>query len=293
MIEPKEKKIALVTGSSSGLGRHIAKILCQKGLYVYAVARRSGNLLELKRECLNEHAKGVIHPVSGDLSDKIFRANLIKLIMKKEGHIDYLFNNAGFGRSIRFEKQSSEEIRNMFDVNVIAYQHLSRLVLPHMKARNSGRLIHTGSVVAFTPLPYFTTYNSTKSAVYGFNRSLRYELNGSKVTSTVVLPARMKTGFAESAYDCYKKFGKKACVENFNKIAGDPYVVARVVVAEMDKGNEVVLPTFKARMWFFMRYFGWVVDFVVKNVLGPKELKHLEMVEMDEKYIKDGKRVSR
>ena len=273
------RKIALVTGSSSGLGRHIAKLLCKKGLHVYVIARRKENLIELKNECLDEHLTGTIHVVSGDLSDKSFRKKLINFIVKKEGQIDYLFNNAGFGKSVRFEKQSDEDIKSMFEVNVVAYQHLSSLVLPYMKQRNKGRLIHTGSVVAFTPLPYFTTYNSTKSALYGFNRSLRYELKSSNVTSTILLPARMKTGFAESAYDCYKKYGKTMCVNNFNKLAGDPYIVAKAIVSKMDEGKEFVLPTFKAKMWYLLRHFERTVDFIMKNILVPKELGHVDEME--------------
>jgi short-subunit dehydrogenase len=147
-----------------------------------------------------------------------------------------------------------------------------------MKKRNSGRIINTGSVVAFTPLPYFTIYNATKSAVYALNRSLRYELKGSGVSSTVVLPARMKTGFAERAYDCYMKNGKKLSVEKFNKIAGSPRQVAEVVVKNMDKGKEVITPTAKAGVWYSMRYLGWIVDLIMKNVLGPKEAESLMKV---------------
>jgi len=284
------KGVALVTGSSSGLGRHLAKLLCKKGLKVYVTARRKDELLILKKECSDEKLSGEIHVVPGDLSDKKFRSSLIALIIKNQKKIDYLFNNAGFGRSIIFEEQNSDDIKNMFEVNVVAYQHLARLVIPHMKKAGSGRLIHTGSVVAFTPLPYFTTYNSTKSAIYGFNRSLRYELRGSKVKTTVVLPARMKTGFAGSAFDCYQKYGKEMCVKNFNKIAGDPLVVAKSIIRNMDKGNEVITPTFKAKIWYFTRYFGWIVDLIMKNILGPKELKHLEENKLTEEYKKGGEK---
>jgi hypothetical protein len=153
-----------------------------------------------------------------------------------------------------------------------------------MIKRNSGRIINIGSVVAFTPLPYFTIYNSTKSAIYSFNRSLRYELKNSKVSSTVVLPARMKTGFAEKAYDCYMVDGKKVCVERFNKSAGSPIGVAKNIIKKLDSGKEVITPTIKSKLWYFMRYFGFVVDFSMKNILGPKELEHLNKVKIEGRY---------
>ena len=274
--------ISLVTGASSGLGRVLAELLCEKGHRVYVVARRKNLLEELKKQCKN--LKGEITIISGDLSEGSFRKKLVSQILKKEKKIDYLFNNAGFGRAIFFEKQNKKEIEDMFKVNIIAYEHLSGLVLPSMKKLNSGRIINIGSVVAFTPLPYFTTYNSTKSAVYGFNRSLIYELKDFKITSTIVLPARMKTGFADNAYSCYKEKGRNMCIEEFNKIAESPYVVAKNIIKNMDKGKEVITPTLRAKVWYLTRYFGFAVDFVMKYILGPKERKHLEQAILKEDY---------
>jgi|TARA_B100002003_G_C14109199_1_gene533491 short-subunit dehydrogenase len=280
----KEMVISVVTGASSGLGKGLAELLCEKGHKVYVTARRKNLLEQLKKDC--EKFEGEIVIISGDLSDSNFREKLISEILKANKKIDYLFNNAGFGKAILFEKQEADEIENMFKVNIAAYVHLTRLVLPSMKKTNKGRIIHTGSVVTFTPLPYFSVYNSTKSAVYGFNRSLRYELVNSNVTTTVVLPSRMKTGFAKVAFDCYEENGKKICVEKFNKIAGSPYVVAKNIVRKMDKGKEVITPTFKAKIWYFTRYLGFVVDFFMKYSLGPKQLKHLEEAELKEEYKK-------
>jgi hypothetical protein len=285
------KEVSLVTGSSSGLGKSIARLLCKKGLKVYVTARRKDELLKLKKECSELKFPGEIHVVPGDLSDSKFRISLINLILKKEKKLDYLVNNAGFGRAIQLEKMSDNEIGNMFEVNVVAYVHLTNLVLKGMKERNSGRIINVGSVVAFTPLPYFTAYNASKSAIYGFNRSLRYELKGSNVTSTVILPARMKTGFAEKAYDCYMKDGKKICVERFNKVAGDPLIVAKQIVKKINSGKEVITPTLKSKIWYLTRYFGWIVDLSMKNILGPKEKMHLEKVKISEEY-KESKRQS-
>ncbi len=272
-------KVSLVTGASSGLGRNIAKFLCKKEHIIYVVGRREEKLLELKKECVGNPGK--IKIIVGDLEKKDFRKKLIEFILKKEGQIDYLINNAGFGKGILFEKQEVGEIQKMFNVNVVAYAHLTNLVLKSMKKGNQGRIIHIGSVVTFTPLPYFTIYNATKAAIYTFNRSLRYELKGTKITSTVVLPARMKTGFADMAYDCYEKEGKRNCVERFNKIAGNSEIVAKNIVRNLDSGKEVITPTFKSKLWYFMRYFGFIVDFAMKNIVGPKERKHLEMIKMN------------
>lgn len=264
----------MVSGASSGLGRVLAELLCEKGYLVYVTARRRNMLESLKKQC--EKLPGEIIPIPGDISIAEFRNKLVGQILKKEGKIDFLFNNAGFARAVMLEDESAEDIQKMFEVNVIAYQHLSSLVLKSMKAKNKGRIINIGSVVAFTPLPYFTTYNSTKAAVYSFNRALRYELKGTKVTSTVVLPARMNTGFADNAYTCYKEKGRDVCVREFNKMAGSPYIVARKIIKRMDSGNEVILPNLLSFIWYTMRYFAFAIDFAMKNFLGPKELARIE-----------------
>ena len=279
--------MSLVTGDSSGLGRDVASLLCKKGLVVYVVARSEDKLLALQKECSG--SEGKIRVLPGDLTDSEFRKSLVSAILKEEGKIDYLINNAGFGRAIKFEEMRDDDVSQMVELNLGAYEHLSKLVLVSMKKANSGKIINVGSVVAFTPLPYFTVYNSTKAGVYSFNRSLRYELKGSKVGSKVVLPARMKTGFADKAYDCYIKDGKKMCVEMFNKVAGSSMKVAEAIVRKLDSNAEVITPTLKAKLWYFTRYVAWIVDFFMKNVLGPKELKHLEMAEISEDY-KEGKK---
>ena len=270
------KTVTLVTGASSGLGKILAMLLCGEGHIVYVIARRGNLLKQLKNEC--QKFSGKIMPISGDLSDMNFRTKLISTIIAKEKQIDFLFNNAAFGRSTQFEKQDSQEIQNMLNLNVVAVTHLTNLVLGQMKKQNHGHIIHTGSIVAITPLPYFTLYNTTKSAVYMFNRSLRYELKNTNVTSTIILPARMKTGFAKVAYDCYEENGRLICVDRFNKTAGDPTIVARNIIKKMHKGKEVITPTMRAKVLYFMRYFAWFIDLINKNVMGPKELKHIQMM---------------
>ncbi|MAE49934.1 hypothetical protein CMI48_03845 [Candidatus Pacearchaeota archaeon] len=261
------KEVCVVTGASSGLGKELAEVLCARGYSVWITARRKQELLALKKRCL--HFRGEMHVIAGDLTDASFREKLIRTVLRKEGQIDFLFNNAGMGRATRFEDQSVEGLRMMTELNVVAGQHLSALALPAMLRRGKGRLIQIGSVVAFTPLPYFTTYNATKAAVYTFNRSLRYELVDSPVSSTVVLPARMSTGFAEKAYE------QGHAVEKFNRGGVGPRRVAEAIVRQMDSGREVITPTWKAWLWYTMRYFGFFVDFVMKRVLGPKEREKL------------------
>lgn len=261
------KEVCIVTGASSGLGRELSIQLCEKGKKVYAVARSKDKLLALKKEC--ENFSGELVPLTGDLTDSKVREKLIQKVISIDGKIDFLINNAGFGKAVLFEEQDYETLNQMFQLNVLAYQHLSALTLKQMKKQKSGRLIHIASVVPFTPLPYFTTYNSTKAAIYTFNRSLRYELKNSKITSTVVLPARMSSGFANNA------FKKEDSAKKFNDFGESPKKIAKKIIKKINSGKEVITPGFRSKLWYFMRFFGKPVDFAMKNFLGPKQLEDL------------------
>ena len=85
----------------------------------------------------------------------------------------------------------------------------------------------------------------------------------------------MKTGFAERAYDCYKEKGRDVCIKEWNKIARSPYIVAKNVIRNMDKGKGVIAPTSLAKILYFARHFEFLVDFLNKNIMGPKELERL------------------
>lgn len=279
--------ISLVTGASSGLGREISKLLCHKGHVVYVVARSTDKLKELKKEC--KDFVGEIRPVPGDLTDINFRKRLVSKILKKSKKIDFLFNNAGFGTAIEFDKQPIEDSINMFNLNVIAYEHLASLVLPSMKKMKKGKIIFTSSIVAFTPLPYFATYNATKGAVFNFVRSLRYELKNTGVSASVVLPARMKTDFGKEAFKCYKDHVHNKCLKKWNKQAGSPYNVAKKVVRSLNSKRLLVLPGLKPKLFYLLTHipFGsWLVDLAMKYILGPRMMKNIGNTKIDKKYYK-------
>jgi hypothetical protein len=255
------KNITLVTGASSGLGRDLSELLCKKGHLVYAVARRKNKLEELQKKCSNYDGK--IKIISGNLTRKNFREKIISQILKEETKIDYLINNAGFGKMILFEKQSIEDIQNMFDLNVIAYLHLTNLVLKNMLKRNQGKIIHIGSVASFVPRPYYAVYNSTKNSIYAFNRSLRYELRNTNVSSSMVLVPKIKTEFAENAFENYEEDKRKKYIKNFNKGAENPEIIAKKIIKKLDSNKEIIITSFRSFICYLSRYFPDVVDFIL------------------------------
>ena len=274
----KEVEVSLVTGASSGLGRDIAKLLCKKGLIVYVVARRKENLLDLKKECSKEN--GEIRIIAGDLINKNFRIKLINQIFSQSKKIDYLINNAGFGKLESLENIEYEDLEGMIQLNIVALQHLCQLVLPSMKKRESGRIINISSIAAFEPPPYFATYNGTKYFVHGFTKSLAYELKGTGVSASVVFPPRMNTPFWTIAFKCNGLNGEeqKMCVNKWTKKSTGSLSVAKTIVKNLDSDKLLILPGILPKFaYYFLRHFKFIGSFFMysKGVSEAKKvLKH-------------------
>ncbi|THW19597.1 NAD(P)-binding protein [Aureobasidium pullulans] len=185
-------KVVVVTGSSVGLGRSIAKAFAAAGAYVAAVARREKDLLTLVDEIKSANGKAI--SIVADVTAK-GAAQL--------GPIDILVNNAGISRisPLVVEEDDLDIWWRVYEVNVRAPVSLIRAVLPSMIERNTGVLLTTGSAVATLSLPVMTAYSSSKAAISKFHESLAQELKETNVLSFAVHPGMVKTelGAAENA----------------------------------------------------------------------------------------------
>ena len=269
-------KICLVTGASSGLGRDIAKLLCEKDLIVYVTARRKEKLLELQKECLGKPGK--IKIIDGDLTNENFRIKLITQILKESKKIDYLINNAGYGKVSSFEDTEYKDIVGMFMLNAVAGEHLCQLVLPSMRKEKQGRIINISSVVALEPPVYMTPYNATKFAVHGFSKSLNYELTGTGVSVSVVFPSRMKTGFWDAAFKCKGLRGddEKSCVARYTESAKSSLPVAKHIVNRLDSKRLILTPDLLSWVSYnLLRHFKFIGSFYMKNFMLPQSKKLL------------------
>lgn len=182
-------KTALVTGASSGIGRAAARALAERGLAVYAVARRADRLAELAE------ASGITpHPL--DLTDT-------RAIYDELGglEVDVLVNNAGIARG--FEglcKASPEDIDSTLGTNVTAVYHLLRALLPGMIGRRRGHVVNIGSVAGLYPIAT-ALYGGSKGAIHMLGPNLRLELRGSGVRVTEICPGRVESEIFDRAYD--------------------------------------------------------------------------------------------
>src|SRR6185295_7563134 len=180
-----EKSIALVTGASSGIGKATAERLATAGYQVYGTSRRGAQTSQRSFAML---------PL--DVTSDASVAAAVSELMRLEGRIDLLVNNAGFGVAPAGAEESSiEQARSIFDTNFFGIVRMTRAVVPYMRKQGSGRIINIGSVLGFLPMPYGALYAATKHAVEGYSESLDHELRTRGIRVSIVEPAYTKTPF--------------------------------------------------------------------------------------------------
>jgi short-subunit dehydrogenase len=237
------KKVALVTGASSGIGYEAAIQLHDKGFIVYGAARRMDLLETLV-------AKG-INIVSLDVTKDDSMQACIESIISKEGRIDVLVNNAGYGSFGAVEDVSMEEARRQMDVNVFGLARMSQLVLPHMRKQKTGRIINITSIGGKVHSPFGGWYHATKFAVEGLSDCMRMELNDKGIKVILVEPGGIKTEWGAIAADNLLKSSKDGAYSELatqvaestkktytsGKFLSSPSLIAKTIVKASTKKN--------------------------------------------------------
>lgn len=223
-----EGKIALVTGASSGIGEATTKRLAKAGYKVYGTSRRGVPADKRAFEML---------PLDVTSDESVEAA--VSEVMRLEGRIDLLVNNAGFGVAPAGAEESSiDQARSIFETNFFGLIRMTRAVVPHMRRRGSGRIINIGSVLGFLPMPYGALYAATKHALEGYSESLDHELRTRGIRVSVIQPAYTKTPFdanfieADAKLDEYReaRAGVSKRVNEVMATAEQPGVVADTVL---------------------------------------------------------------
>ena len=185
------KKVAVVTGGSSGIGKATALALLRKGCAVYELSRR------------NNPPEGVIH-LKADITDEKQVIAAIEKIIGCEGQIDILVNNAGYGISGAAEMTASADAHAQLELNLFGMDNVARAVLPHMRKRRSGRIVCISSIAGILPIPFQLWYSVSKSAIASYALALQNEVRPYGITVCAVMPGDIATGFtdAREKIDC-------------------------------------------------------------------------------------------
>ncbi len=191
-----EKRRALVTGASSGLGETFARQLAKKGYDLVLVARRKDRLEALAQETASAHGVKA-EVIEADLAQDAGVSAVNKRIAS--GDIDFLVNCAGFGTLGEFASLPLERELEEIDLNVRALVRLSHAALIPMTSRRQGAIINVASTGAFQPVPNMATYAATKAFVLSFSEALHEEVKKHGVTVTCLCPGPVKTAFQQVA----------------------------------------------------------------------------------------------
>lgn len=269
------KKVVLVTGASSGIGKAAALELSRCGCTVYAAARRVGEMEDLLQHGINIMAL--------DVTDEKSMVDCVSRIVVNEGRVDVLVNNAGYGSYGALEDVPIDEARRQFEVNLFGLARMTQLVLPSMRRNKSGRIINISSMGAKIYTPFGSWYHSTKFALEGLSDSLRLELAPFGIDVVLVEPGCIKTQWEGIAMDnLTKNSAKGAYVDRAKRFADNmsklysgnitapekvAQTIAKAAMAHRPKTRYVV--GYLARPVIFMRWllgdraFDRLVRFVV------------------------------
>ena len=192
------KQTALITGASGGIGLELARVFARERYNLVLVARNEARLSALGRELADAYGVTAL-ACAADLSERDAAAAVYAFTRDRGVAVDVLVNNAGFGDFGPFLDAEWEKQYEMVQVNITALMQLTRLYLPEMTARGSGRILNIASTAAFQPGPLMSVYYASKAFVLSFSEALSVELKGTGVAVTTVCPGPTTTGFSERA----------------------------------------------------------------------------------------------
>jgi len=180
------QKVVFITGISSGFGKSTAEFLSQKGYVVYGTSRKTtlGN--------------NKIHILKVDVTDIVSVKSAVATILKKEGRIDILINNAGMGISGPIECASADDIKLQMDTNFTGMVNVIQSALPSMRKNQQGTIINISSIGGLMGLPFQGFYSASKFAVEGLSEALRMELMEFNIKVVVIRPGDFSTSFTSN-----------------------------------------------------------------------------------------------
>ena len=229
------KKVALVTGASSGIGYAVCGRLLADGYTVYGLSRRGT-------------APDGVKGISADVTDSDALERAAATIAEREGQLDLLVAAAGFGISGPVEFTSDEQAAKQMNVNFLGQFYAMRAVLPIMRRQQSGTIVSVSSVAGIMSIPYQSFYSASKAAVDSLILSLRNEVKSFGIRVTAVLPGDTATGFTDarekddSGNDVYQKTESAVrSMEKDERGGMTPDAVAKVIVSAAKKRNPAPL----------------------------------------------------
>ena len=230
------EKVALVTGSSSGIGFETSLALARNGFHTFATMRDLGKDEKIKQIIEKEDLSIEILELDVDSEESVNQA--IKTVSEKKGRIDVLVNNAGYGMWGTVEDVSIDEFKKQFETNFFSIIRLIQKVAPIMRKQSSGNIVNISSVAGRIGFPVSPAYISSKFALEGLSESLRFELMPFGINVIIIEPGVIKTNFFDSM-----KLSEKSQEDSTYKEITDKVISGVKMMAEMGTSPKEVADT--------------------------------------------------
>ncbi len=238
------KQTALITGGSSGIGYELAKLFAKNGYDLVLVARSEKQLTEAANSLKNQaKVVTIVQDLSVPGSPNVLYAEL----QRQAVTVDVLVNNAGFATYGYFTEIELNTELQMMQVNMVTLTHLTKLLLPGMKARHNGKILNVASNAAFQPGPLMAIYYASKAYVLSFSEALSVEMKGTGVTVTALCPGPTESGFQARAAMTESKLVQSGLMS-----AAD---VAKIGYDALMAGRDMTVTGFKNQVFAVMARF--------------------------------------
>jgi NAD(P)-dependent dehydrogenase (short-subunit alcohol dehydrogenase family) len=225
-MKPRDtKRVAIVTGGSSGIGLAIAEKFAESGIHVIIIGRDKTKLTSVKKK-LGE----CCHVVSFDLKNLSAIPALVKKLVAEFGRIDILVNNAGINQKKDFIDVTDEEFQQILLTNVTAVFTLSREVVKYMKKAGTGSIINISSMASQYGLPKVIAYTASKSAIEGMTRAMAVELSPKGIRVNCIAPGFIATDMSAKALNGDKERKQKVMSRTPMGYMGDPVDIANAAL---------------------------------------------------------------
>ena len=253
-------KVILITGASSGIGKACANYLAQKGYKVYGTSRKPS-------EPIKDYEMLTL-----DVTDPASVQQAVNTVIAKEGRIDVLLNNAGFGLGGAIENFSEEEMQKEMGVVFFGMARMMKAVLPHMRKEKKGLIINVSSIMGYIALPFQGYYSASKFALEGLSEALRMEVKSFGINIALINPGDFRTGFtasrqiinAENSPNPYSEQFRAtlAQVEKDENGGSDPILIAKKV--------EKIINTPKPAFHYLVGRFDQRLAVTIKKLIPEK-----------------------
>ena len=249
-------KVVVITGGSSGIGKATALELVKENCKVIIIGKTKDKV----QNTLNE-LKTISKECSGyvcDINDEKKIKYIVEEIIKKYNKIDFLINNAGFSNYKQFTEQSSEEIRDIINTNLLGTIFFCKYSVPYMEKQGYGHILNVASIAGRIGFPKLSIYCASKFGVVGFSECLYYELKKKNINVSLICPGAVDTDFYRD--ESFKQFPHD---ERHKKILNPIDVAKEIKKTMINKKFEVIIPKlFRYKIMFKDIFRRFVMSYI-------------------------------